>query len=250
VRPIDMVLDRAGNLVVLDRGTHPIGDPPSQEGAAAIPRLLVVGRDRSVSAHPLAGIVEPTGLAIDSQGGLIVADAQDQSSTKPAGLLRIDPANGWQVTPLLDEMGSNPLIFPTGLAFASDTALLVCDTGVRWGWMDDTWNRTMAEPAAIYRVDLAQSPPAITRVTDDRRLVMPTKIALDRGGRLIIADQGDLRKGSPRRNWRAGTHEFGVVVLFSQQRPTQPQDRDRMRREIGDELEAHKPAQTVGWIDY
>jgi phage tail-like protein len=253
VRPVDMAFDANQNLVVLDRGAHPIGDPPSQEDqGAAQPRIVIVRRGSVAAVHNLDGIIEPTALAIDTQGHLIVTDAGDQQSTRPAGLWRIDPGDGWRAAPLLDQVphDRNPLIFPIALAIERAMTLLICDTGVRWGWDGDSWNRTLAETAAIYRVDLAESPPVITCVARDRRLVMPTKMALDQQGRLFISDRGELRKGAPPRNWRAGTSEFGVVVLFSQQRPTLPEARDRLRREIIDKLEAYKPAESVGWVDY
>jgi phage tail-like protein len=254
VRPIGMVRDSNGNLIILDRGTHPtIGDPPSQHGDGAAKAQIVVVNvgSKSFSTHRLSDIVEPTAMVIDSQGRLIVADAGSQTSTTPARLFRIDPIN-WKSTPLLKDVpsASNPLIFPTGLALETDTSLFVCDTGVRWGWNTSKWNRILAEPAVIYRLDLAPSPPTITTVTKDRRMVMPTKIVLDSQGRLLIADQGERRTEEPQRNWRASSHEFGIVVLFSQQRSTTPPDRDRMRREIVEVIEPYKPAKSIGWIDY
>ena len=258
-RPVDMTLNAIGNLIILDRGAHPsAGDPPSQEGAAADTRLIVLERSplrawKVSETHKIAGITEPTALAIDSQGRLVIADAGDQSSTTPARLIRIDPADGWKSSSLLDEIapGGHPLIFPTSIVFESDTTLLICDSGLRWGIDSegDSLHRVMADPAAIYRCDLGQPPPAVTLVSRDRRLVMPTKLALDPAGQLLIADRGELRHSSPRRNWRAGNSEFGVVVHFSHQRASSVEQRERLRGELIGEIAAYKPAHCVGWID-
>src|SRR5262245_18778636 len=198
VRPVDMVLDAAQNFVILDRGAHLISEPPS--GFPAAPKIVVVregGAGVTVEQHPLANVAEPTALIMEPGGTFIVADASDQfadsSSSRPGDLVRVDPANAWSATSLLAELppDSNPLVFPTALAWENQHSLLVCDAGLRWRFEGDQSNRSMAEPATIYRVDLRQRPPTIVRITRDRRLVSPTKMTLDRRGDLIIADRGE-----------------------------------------------------------
>jgi hypothetical protein len=144
---------------------------------------------------------------------------------------------------------ANPLVFPTALAWESEHSLLVCDAGLRWRFEGDQSNRSMAEPATIYRVDLLQRPPMIVRITNDRSLVSPTKIALDRRGDLIIADRGEALHGlSVKRNWRARPSEFGVIVHFSRGRPTTNDERNRIRRGIGRVLEEQKPGHASWWL--
>jgi phage tail-like protein len=250
VRPLDMTFDSVGKLVVLDRGLHTSGDPPF---GPAQPRIVVIGLNPlSVEERPLPNIVEPTALAIDSQGRWIVADAGSQDSTGPASLVRIDPQNGWAQTLLLADVAPerNPLLFPTGLAFESPHSLLVSDTGVRWGYSDDPTERTVAEPPAIYRVDLTQVPPVISRVTSDRRLVSPTRMAFDQDGALLVADRGEAIRSGYLHSWRIGAHEFGVVVLFSQQRHTPIGQRNQLRQAIGRIIAEQCPAHTMGWIDF
>lgn len=259
VYPVDMVLDGSENFVVLDRGTRPSGEFPGSPGADSGQKILVVSElPLAVAEHRLKTVIEPTALAMNSMGCFIVADAKDQYSSDPAApadLVIVDPNNEWKETSLLDMVESNPLIFPTGLAFEDPTTLLVCDTGVRWGiGDDDEANRTMAEPAAIYRIDLLQAPPRITRVTYERKLVNPTKIMIDRKGKLIITDKGEFQKrivesgDIPFRDWRAKTNEFGVVVLFSQQRATLFDDRNRIRREIENVVDEQKAGHTSWWM--
>ena len=249
VHPVDMVLDGAGRFIVLDRGLHPFGDPP--QGPTA-PRIVVVSEGPlATSVQPLTTVVEPTAITMDPAGRFIVADARDQLTTTPANLVRVDPAAGFAETSLLAAVpaGSNPLVYPTGLTFEGPNMLLVCDPGVRMGFVGDTTNRTMAEDAAVYRVDLSQTPPTITRVTRERSLVTPSKLAIDRQGSPVLVDRGETLRGPPARSWRARANEFGVTLLFSAQRPTTFQDRNLVRRAIFDVVDEQKPAHTVWWLD-
>lgn len=261
VHPVDMILDDSENFVILDRGTHPLGNPPS---GSADPKIIVVreGSPLEVNSlnspgeqNELTRVVEPTALAMDPNGCFIVADAKNQSTDDsipipiPADLIRFDPKNGWQKTPLLSKK-DNPLIFPTGLVFEDPQTLLVCDTGIRWGFGDDDEaNRTMAEPAAIYRIDLSQTLPTITRVTYERKLVSPTKMMIDRKGKLIITDKGESNQDPPR-EWRAKANEFGISVFFSQQRFTSNDDRNRIRRGIENVVDEQKPGHTSWWKNF
>lgn len=258
VYPEDMVLDESENFVVLDRGTRPIGEFPGSPGVDSGQKIIVVSESPlAVAEHRLKTVIEPTALAMDSMGRFIVADAKDQSPSDPADsvpadLVIVDPINEWKETSFLDTVENNPLIFPTGLAFEDPKTLLICDTGVRLGiGDDDEANRTMAEPAAIYRIDLSQAPPRITRVTYEKKLVNPTKIMVDRKGKLIITDKGEFQKSIgdfPFRDWRAKTNEFGVVVLFSQQRATSLDDRNIIRRKIENVVDEQKAGHTLWWM--
>lgn len=250
VHPVDMILDGSENFIILDRGTHPLSGSPS---GSAIPKIVVVSEGPlAITEHTLTTVVEPTVFVMDSGGCFIIADAKDQSSSNPADLVRVDPMAGWSETSLLSGLpsGQNPLIFPTGLVFENSQSLIVCDIGVRWGYVGDASNRAMAEPAAIYRVDLSQTPPTITRLTYARKLVHPTKMAIDRKGEIIISDSGESLRSIPQRNWRAGANEFGVVVLFSQQRHTNFDDRNKIRREIMKVVEEQKPGHSSWWMDF
>lgn len=248
VHPVDMVLDGAGRFVVLDRGFHPLGNPPA--GASA-PKLVVVSEGPlAVATHALAAVNEPAALIMDAGGRFIVADAQTQSTATPADLVRVDPGAGWAASSLLGAVPNNPLIFPTGMVWESDSVLLVCDTGVRWGFVGDPSNRTLAEFPQIYRVDLSQAPPVITRVTTQRQLVRPTRMGRDRNGRILVIDAGEFPNETGSRSWRAGASEFGVTVLFSNQRPTSSNDRNLFRRGIIQVIGDQMPAHTSWWMDF
>jgi phage tail-like protein len=250
VHPVDMVLDTRRGFIVLDRGRHPRGYPPQ---GPSKPKIVVVPEEPPVEVHPLETIVtEPTALIMDHEGCFIIADARDQRTSNPADLIRVDPENDWQAVSLLEQVDQNPLIFPTGLVFERPESLLVCDTGLRWGYKPDQSNRVMAEPAALYRVDLSKTPPTITQMTSERTLVNPSKMAMDRKGVLVLADRGEaLRlRSTVKREWRARTNEFGMVVHFSQQRSTNTNDRNRIRRGIEAIIEEQRPGHSSWWMEY
>ncbi len=253
VHPVDMILDASENFVALDRGFHPLGDPPS---GPSMPKIVVVSEGPlAIASHPLSMVVEPTAIVMDAMNRFIVADAKDQYSADLVDLVRVDPAAGWTETSLLGALPAdqNPLVFPTGLVFESPDVLLVGDTGLRWGYDTleaDPAYRYKAEPAALYRVDLSQTPPTITRVTPNRELVNPTKMVFDRQGKLIISDRGESLRSAPQRNWRARSNEFGVVVHFSRQRPTTFAVRNQIRRGIVNVIEEQKPGHSAWWMDF
>jgi phage tail-like protein len=253
VHPVDMILDRQGRLVVLDRGKHPSGFPPEGPAQTRVVIVDTVSSDKpSAEDHDLRQIVEPTAIVMDMEGYYIIADAGNQKDKEPANLLSVDPIR-WEITPLLKK--NNPLIFPTGLAFMNSTTLIVCDTGLRWGTGTeegvDRSNRALAEPASLYRVDLSASPPTVVPLLRMPGLVNPCKIACVGTNTLIVADYGESyrREGQETEEWRTKPHQFGVVVHFSQQRPTKPTDRNRMRREIEAIVDQHRPGHTKFWME-
>lgn len=256
IYPVDMILDSSENFVVLDRGIYPIGENPGSQEKNNGQKIIVVSEGSSPNdprieeVIDLKEIVEPTALAMNSEGDFIVADSKDQNKSDPADLIIVDHIDRSE-TSLLDMLpdGKNPLIFPTGLAFETPHSLLVCDSGLRWGSGEEEENyRIIAEPAAIYRIDLSQpAQPTVTRVTSDRKLINPTKMIIDRKGKLIITDKGEFNE-TPPREWRAKANEFGISVFFSQQRPTSDEDRNRIRRGIENVINEQKPGHVTWWM--
>ena len=247
-----MVLEESSDdlktFTVLDRGSH--------RGRGGTKLVIVrAGATLEVEEVAFPEIIEPTAMIRDWQGRLIIADAREpsrgNSRARAADLILVDPADNWSETSLLGDLdlAQNPLIFPTGLVFESNQSLLVCDTGVRERSYQDGSNRNMAESAAIYRVDLSQTPPTITRIAGQRHLVHPTKIALDRAGDLVVTDRGaayDIQ--GEEREWRSRANEFGVVVYFSQQRPTSVERRNQIRFAIANVIDEQKPGHTAWWM--
>ena len=249
VNPVDMVLDGNDNFVVLDRGRLIDSDPPNPTVSTKQKIVVVSENPLTIKNHKLNIVKEPTAIVMDSTGRYIVADAKDQNTAAPADLIRVDPSAGWSEKSLLSGVPDNPLVFPAGLVFENPQSLIVCDTGVRWGFSGDVSNRIVAESPGLYRVDLSGATPVITRLTIDRKLVNPTKIAIDHNKKLIITDRGEsCRSVPPKRNWRAGANEFGVIVHFSQQRPTTDEERIKIMQEIQKVVEEEKPAHTYWWL--
>jgi phage tail-like protein len=250
IRPVDMVLDKDQNFIILDRGAQLAGDPPA--GGPAITKLVLVRENPlAVEEHPLPDVVEPTALVSANDGTFIVADAKQATGTEPADLWRVNPSDNWSAVSLLHNVPpeANPLIFPTGVVVLSPSVLLVCDTGLRWGFEPDQGNRTMAEPASIFRIDLNRTPPVITRLTREPGLVYPAKMVEDRQGKIIVVDYGEsLRDSKQQRSWRARPNEFGVVVHFSQQRPTTSEERNRTWRGIANVIDEQKPGHISWWL--
>ncbi|MEB3180864.1 MAG: phage tail protein [Nostocaceae cyanobacterium] len=244
-KPVDMVLDTSGRdgkkrLIVLDKGDPFDADKPT--------KIVIIseGNPTQVERQQVLNLgegIELTAMTIDAQGRLIIANAQDRNTQEPADIIRIDPQNNWSITSLLAtvEPSNNPLIYPTGLVLENPESLIVCDTGVRSGFQGNITNKSMAEPAAIYRLDLSQTTPTITKITDERKLINPSKIALDKNGQLIIAERGEANE---KREWRSRNHEFGVIVLFSQQRETSVDIRNQIRFDIEKVINEQKPAHT------
>jgi hypothetical protein len=170
----------------------------------------------------------------------------------------VDPGDGWAQTALLEEDGS-PLVNPTGLAFLAPDQLLVCDTGLRHGWTEEDSDRNVryvAEPPAVYRVDLGQVPATITRVSPATGMVWPTRIAVDRHGRVVVTDRGESLSTTTDRSWRTQPHEFGVVVHFARDRVTGDDASERfMRRRriqhsISQVVADERPAHTLPWFKF
>ena len=162
-----MVLDAAQNFVILDRGAHLISEPPS--GFPAAPKIVVVREDGGRRDHRRAPPWRTSrnrplcswSRKVRSSWPMRATSSRRQPPRSRAisgGWTRTTagpPRRCWR--PCRTEF--NPLVFPTALAWESKHSLLVCDVGLRWRFEGDQSNRSMAEPATIFRVDLSQNRP-------------------------------------------------------------------------------------------
>lgn len=252
--PVAMALDQNGHLLVLDRGPSP------QSGQPATPRIIDL--DVSVSPpvrtlHPLAQVVEPLSLAVLPSGELAIGDGRDQTSAVPGDVVLVDRTNplNWVETVLLALLPAdeNPLASPTAIVLEDDDHLLVADTGLKpfFPSIANPFERFIARPGRLWRVDLSAAPPTVEAAGEDKQLVSPTGMVRAPDGIVYLSDRGELSDsgfaGPLDREWRARTQEFGVVVHFLAEPPSPQltQDRRRIITDIRQIIRKEKPAHSL-----
>lgn len=252
VYPVDMVLDLSGKFVVLDRGVR--------SGDTTLPAIRILskvgGEPLEIALHGLADgdVIEPSAITVIPEGKFagcfVVGDARQQMTSEAARLALVNPADK-SVTWIPVDAEPNPAIAtPVGLLPESPTSILVLESGVRSG---RTYNRGMAKPAALYRVNLSGwmrhgLAPKVTQISSGRKLAFPTKMATEGAGRVVITD-----KGCDKPSARTRAHEFDLEVLFSIEK-FPPRDPKKFAEaiivwEAIDRIVAgQKPAHTVGRV--
>ena len=192
-------------------------------------------------------------LHVLRSGALVIGDAREQEPAGPAqfagSLLLVDrtaPAQ-WVETVALR---GGPLVAPTALAQDDDDLLYVLDAGLKpLVPPADPFVLPVAQPAAVFRVDLTVDPPRVRRVTEPGRLVYPTGMAA-RSGRLVICDPGQPQYLGQGQRWaRVLPHRFEIVVHFTAARlpPENPQRQQVLHRtvlNIEAMVDEQKPAHT------
>jgi hypothetical protein len=285
--PKAMALDAdAGRLFVLDRGV--------EWDLIAIPKLRIV----DVAATPMtllgtAQLVldptgrssfEPTALAVDRPGTLVIVDAGRQmaldpsvdptrrelacdlvavtfNATTPSADLPATSLLGSRTSSPLIPLEKNPLVFPCSVAVlpgASGGAksYAVCDWGVKWIGVAPAGSpsgseanyRAVAQRPGVFRIDLASK--TIVNLAPGARLGAPVSLTREASGALVVADRGfpDEQKGPPTSDARGLPHQFEVSVLFSAERPTTELYQMRILGEIDRVIQAERPAQTVAQL--
>lgn len=245
INPVAMAFDKAnGNLLVLDRGTGPnTANPPKVIDVQVQPFLR--------TDHIMAQVLEPLSLLVLANGDLIIGDCREQNAPTPGDLVRVDRTNplNWVESRLLAAVpaGGNPLVAPTGVAEGAGNRVLVLDSGVKpiVPNVADPFNCEIAEPAALYWVDLNQAPPVVQRASETKSLVGPRGMVFD-GQTAFICDPGQPETvGLQPRVSRALAHEFAVIVHFSKQRSTTVPERRRIVGNIREIVDGGKPAHTL-----
>ena len=249
VKALDLMIDPAGNYIVLDRGNFDLNSSP--EGQA---QILVIDPEASPGGTPsgavvgsplrLTSVINPTALALHPDGDYFVADIGDgpfglpasQTKFRPAEIYRIDQSTG-AVTPLLADLPEElpRPVFPTSLHIDDPDQLLILDYGVKARRGD----AGLVEPALIWRLSLPPAPPNLSILSKDISYVTPTDMTKDLKSNLIVVDQGD---SMPNDDWRAPSnpYAFGVVLHFAETSP----ERLRAIDAINDIVAKEKPAGT------
>jgi hypothetical protein len=219
-----MCLDRNSDLLVLDQGTGP--------GTAHPPQILTVAAGTNVVArHRLERVVHPLSLVVLLDGDLLIGDGGVQEPTAPdqfpGNLVRVhrsDPEHWVEHVLLKADRAVQPLVAPTAVCQGDDGLLYVLDAGLKpLDPPPDPFVLPVADPAAVYGVDLSLDPPTVRRVTEPGRLVYPTGMVA-RAGRLVICDPGQPQYLGQGARWsRVLPHMFEIVVHFTKAR-LPPQD--------------------------
>ncbi|MEU6716713.1 phage tail protein [Nonomuraea sp. NPDC046802] len=235
VVPAAAACDR-GRLLILNRQTKQIVDVDPGSAAAPPP----------VTALP--GAAGPRSLLVAEDGRLIVGDTRAEG---PAELLRVDRASG-AVEPLLAAVpaAANPLLAPYAIAPEENGRLLVLDAGLQPD-QDPThpYLRGVLRPAGLYRIDLRQNPPTVTRVTDPGGLVFPRGMVRYEGVAYLCdggepLSRNETTGGVARRNFRAAAHEPAVIVHFARAGATE-EDQRAVLRSVGEALDRERPASAL-----
>jgi phage tail-like protein len=242
--PVALATDVNGDLLVLDRGGG--GGTPNP------PKIITVQLNPlQVTRTPLRTVIEPLSLLVEPDGTLIVGDGREQQPTGPAqlggNLVRVDRTTAtWTETLLLG--AGNPLVAPTGLARTDDGRLYALDAGLK-PFKSNSFTLAVAEPAGIFRIDLAAAPPTATRATPPAQFVYPTGL-VSAGNRLVACDPGPPPAFDFQPVWsRLRPFQFNVVIHFAESRlpPDQALRVRARRRAVGNIrtiVDQQKPAHT------
>ncbi|MEV6304519.1 phage tail protein [Actinoplanes sp. NPDC051861] len=238
-----------GDLLALDRG----GQKPQE----AVPSIVTVKPNPlTVTRTRLTTVVEPLSLTVEAGGTLLLGDGGPQEPSGPqemsGNLRRVDRrTNPWTETRLLPV--TNPLVAPTALAQTRDGTRYVLDAGLKPFEISATnpFICPVAEHAAVFTVDLAASPPVLTRITGPGELVYPTGMVAT-ADRLVISDPGQPPLRGLETFWnRARPFHFDVSVHFTESRlppdgdPRRKHELDKAVGNITTIVTEQKPAHTV-----
>jgi phage tail-like protein len=207
-----------GNLLVLDRG----GRPPQ----AAVPTLVTVQpAPLTVTRTALSSVLEPLSLTVEPSGTLLIGDGREQDPSAaaefPANLVRVDRRpTPWTQTLLLPaDVSANPLVAPTGVVSLAGVTY-VLDVGLK-PFSPSSINPficPVAEPAAIYTVDLNANPPNLVRITAPGQFIYPTGLVAA-GDHMVVSDPGQPEVSGLEPYWgRVRPFQFDVSIHFTDSR--------------------------------
>lgn len=250
-RPVAMAVDTTGDLLVLDKGSGP--------GTQTPPKIIKVPLDTipvdpaKITRHTLNLVIEPLSLLVQPNGQLIIGDGREQEPTNldqfSGNLVSVDRSNPntWVEKLLLPTQ--NLLVAPTAITRVGDAQIYVLDVGLKpFLPTGEAFVAKVAEPAAVFRVDLGANQSSVTRATETGQLVFPTGMVA-MGGQLFACDPGHFHRSTGLLStWcRLLPFRFSVTVHFAESRlPVSEVERRRVQEriygKIRDIVEQHKPA--------
>jgi len=161
--PKGVAVDGAGNVFIADSTNNTIVEIPVVDGApSTAAQTTIIASGTSIAGSALS---EPSALAIDGAGNLVIADAGNKRVV-------FVPFNGsWELS-MASAIGSGFKV-PSALAFDPAGNIYVADSG----------------NGSVY--ELALPVTGIAQTTAASGFSSPTGVALDASGSLFVADQGN-----------------------------------------------------------
>ena len=177
VDPYGIALDAQGRILVADGDSLSSGalirvDPTTGQQTAVSTNAINTGTDL---------FQDPTGIAVDAQGRILVADEESQGGS--GAVIRVDPATGQQtlVSDNTINTGTDLFVDPYGIALDAQGRILVTDNDSQG---DSSGAVIRVDPATGQQT--AVSTNAINTGSD--LFVDPYGIALDAQGRILVSD--------------------------------------------------------------
>lgn len=193
--PSGAVADTAGNIFIADAGNHRIRRVDAQTGMIT----TVAGSGLVCTVQPcgdngpatVARLNAPTGLAVDGGGRLLIADQNNQRvrQVDAQGIITTVAGNGTicSAQPCGDNGAATAaqLNFPTGVAVDSTGNVFIADQSNHRVRRVDFQSRIITTVAGTGAAGFnGDHQPAGTA-----QLNLPTGVAVDAGGNLLVADQ-------------------------------------------------------------
>lgn len=203
-QPCGLAIDRDGSVIVADTGNHAIRRI-SSNGLISTIAGVIGQRGNADGLGSVARFSRPTSVAVDSAGFIYIADSDNQTVRRitPEGVVTTvaGRANPFP-SPMVDGAGSLALFaIPNGLAVDGNGVAFVTDV--------HTVRRVSQSGVVVTIAGMWEMPPYIFNhpvssgnadgMGQAARFNLPSGLALDRQGNLIVADSNNhlIRRISP-----------------------------------------------------
>jgi sugar lactone lactonase YvrE len=192
--PAGVALDRDGNLCLADSGNHTLRKV-TMAGVVTTPAGSVGIAGNGDGTGSAARFSDPSGVAVDSDGNLYVANASGFTLRKitPAGVVTTLAGLAGTVGSADGTGNAARFNYPSGVALDGDGNLYVTDSG------DHTLRKVSPEGVVTTLAGLAGVAGSADGTGSNARFLSPRGVALDSAGNLYVADSGNntLRKVTP-----------------------------------------------------
>jgi hypothetical protein len=167
----------ARSVVVADRSAFGGSGGVIRVDAATGARTTV---SRNSSPTGSTAFVDPTSIAVERNGSLVVADPSAFGGT--GGVIRVNPVTGARTTVSRNSSPTGAAAFadPTSIAVAADGSILVADPSA-FGWSGGV---IRVNPATGARATVSRN----SSPTGSTAFVDPIDVAVERSGTILVAD--------------------------------------------------------------